>query len=154
MTETLKTKHILNVTNFLRQYDNVGTKEAYNIALRQFFELIYKKSKKTLDERAEQYFEEDRDYRNDMLLLKERLRVYAPTTILMKLAPNRLFFEENGVTIPKRFYRNLSGRITEAISEEKVPTNEELKRIIEYMPVNGKTLALLLSSSGMRLSAR
>ena len=62
----------------------------------------------------------------------------------------RTWSEGNGIEFPRRFFKNLNGKAQDAITEEHVPTNEELKRIVEYMPLQGKALTLVLSSSGMR----
>lgn len=62
-----------------------------------------------------------------------------------------VWLEENGITFPKRFFRNLNGKLRDPITEEHIPTNEELKRIVEYMPIHGKALTLTLASSGMRI---
>jgi integrase len=123
----------------------------YQIGLRLFFELIYPESKEDLDILSEKYIAEDRDHRNDVLDFKDSLRDKAPKTISSRLNVVRCFLDENGIDFPKRFFKNLNGKVNQPISEERVPSNEELRRIIEYLPVQGKALALVLSSSGMRI---
>jgi len=168
----------VNVSQFLRQYESQSTRKNYLSGLRQFFESAYpelkhelKQKKNELEEEAGKtisyipseivlkfldiysfrYLEEDRDHRNDVLNFKESLKSKAPMTIGSRLNSIRVFLDENGINFPKRFFKNLNGKVNEAISEEKVPSNEELRRIIEYLPVQGKALALVLSSSGMRI---
>ena len=142
-----KSRRLLNISDFLAQYQHENTREAYRSSLKRFFRLTYPDSEGiSLDDLSLRYLGEDRDYRHDMLLFRENLSRSAPLTAFQRMTAIRIFLEENSITFPKRFYRNLNGRITEAIGEERVPTNEELKRIIEFMPVNGKALALLLSS--------
>jgi len=54
--------------------------------------------------------------------------------------------------LPKNFIKKLNGiGSDEPISEERVPTVEEIAKIMEYMPIQGKTLTILLASSGMRI---
>jgi hypothetical protein len=62
------------------------------------------------------------------------------------------YFESNQHSFNDNFTRNLYGTGSgEAISEEKVPTNEEIARILEYLPIHAKALTLLLASSGIRI---
>ena len=145
-------KGLINVSQFLQQYESESTKKNYKTGLKTFFGVIYPKLKgEDLDLLSERYFTEGRDYRSDVLIFKESLKSKAPTTIGNRLNSIRVFLDENGINFPKRFFKNLNGKVTEAISEEKIPSNEELKRVIEYLPVQGKALALVLSSSGMRI---
>jgi len=82
---------------------------------------------------------------------KDSLKDKAPKTIGSRLNTIRVFLDENNIEFPKRFFKNLNGKVNEAISREKVPNNEEMKRILEYLPIQGRALALILSSSGMRI---
>ena len=171
-------KGSINVSQFLRQYESQSTRKNYLSGFRQFFELIYpeltqefEQKQKELEEEAgktiryipseivlefidtysSRYLAEDRDHREDVMDFKDSLKNYAPKTVGARLNSIRVFLDENGINFPKRFFKNLNGKVTEAISEERVPSNEELRRIIEYLPVQGKALSLVLSSSGMRI---
>ena len=141
----------MNVSQFLRQYDSENTRRSYLMGLKQFFEMTYLNSGGDLDILSERYLEEDRDYRDDILNFKEYLEDRAPTTKKTRFNAIRTFLDDNGITFPKRFFKNLDGKTTEPITYEEVPTNEELKRIVEYMPIQGKALTLILASSGMRV---
>jgi integrase len=141
----------------LLQYDSPNTLKNYKIALRQFFQFIYQ-SNEDVDILSERYLSEKRDYRKDMLRFNKdmqtrlyRNRHLAPTTRIHRLNVVRAFLEENDITFKKRFFTNLNGKVTEAISEEHTPTSEEIRRIVAYMPIQGKALTLVLASSGMRL---
>ena len=165
-------KRSINVSQFLRQYESKNTRKNYLTGLKIFFETIYPELKIESEKKREElgvkvlptditvnlqdsysskYLSEDRDYREDILNFKESLKAKAPKTIGSRLNTIRVFLDENGINFPKRFFKNLNGKVNEAISEEKVPSNEELRRIIEYLPVHGKALALFLSSSGMKI---
>jgi integrase len=104
-----------------------------------------------LDKLSERYLEEDRDYREDLLKFKELLEGKAPTTKRGRFNAIRTFLDDNDIKFQKRFFKNLNGKATEPIIYEKIPENAELKRICEYLPVQGKALTLVLSSSGMRI---
>ena len=144
-------KRLVNVSKFLRQYDSENTRRNYKAGLKTFFEVTYPESNEDLDILSERYLTEDRDHREDILNFKDSLKGRAPKTIGSKINVIRIFLDENSIDFPKRFFKNLNGKVTEAISEEKIPTNQELRKTIEYLPVQGKAIALILSSSGMRI---
>ena len=122
------------------------------MGLKYFFKLIYPGLKgEDLDGLAEKYLREDRNHREDIISFRNFLGDKSPKTRYARLIAVRVFLDDNGISFPKRFFKNINGKRTEAITWEKVPTNEELKRIVEYLPMQGKALALLLSSSGMRI---
>ena len=140
----------MNVTQFLRQYDSNSTKKNYRVSLKQFFQVMYPKGG-DLDELSTRYINEDRDHRQDLLNFKESLKNKAPMTKAARFNVVRTFLDDNGIEFPKRFFKNLNGKATDAITYEDVPTNKKLKRICEYLPIQGKALALVLASSGMRI---
>ncbi len=141
----------MNVSQFLNQYESHETRKSYNQGLKQFFKCMYPNSQETLDTLSIKYLQESRDYRNDLLKFKDTLVDKAPLTRTARINSIRVYLDDNGISIPKRLQKHLNGKVNEAISYEKVPSNEELKRIIEYLPLQGKVLALVLSSSGMRI---
>ncbi len=140
----------INVTQFLRQYDSSNTRASYLTGLKQFFRLMYPDGGE-IDELSQRYLAEDRDYREDMQNFKDVLEGKAPKTRQSRFNVVWTFLNDNGITFPKRFLKNLNGKATESISYEAIPSNEELRRICEYLPIQGKALALVLSSSGMRI---
>jgi integrase len=143
----------VSINDFLRQFESQSTKNSYQSSFKQFFRLIYPEvDHNTLNEKSLQYLSENHDYQADIIRYRESLESKAPMTVVVRLSAIRTYLEENGIEFSKRFFKRVGGRRTEAISEEKVPTNEELRRIVEYMPLQGKAVTLLLSSSGMRLN--
>ena len=175
LSRTINMKTTINVTQFLRQYESENTRNSYRTGLRLFFESVYpemkldeEKKKKDLGLKKNQslpadiqlsfldiysmrYLEEDRDHRDDIMNFKDSLKDKAPKTKKNRLNSVRVYLEENEIEFPKRFFKNLNGKVTNAISKEKIPTNDELRSIIEFLPTQGKALSLVLSSSGMRV---
>jgi len=141
----------VNVSKFLEQYDSKTTRANYRVGLKQFFRLMYPYSRDDLDSLSERYLREDRDFREDMLKLKASLEGKAPMTKIARFNAIRVFLDENGTTLPKRLFRKLNGRVTEPITYEEIPTNEQLKRICDYLSIQGKAFTLMLTSSGMRV---
>jgi len=120
-----KTIQLLNASDFLAQYESKNTRKSYKVSLEHFFNAIYPDSKEkcyySLDDLSLEYLGEERNHKLDLPHFKESLIGSAPLTIMRRLAVVRAFLEENGITFPKRFFKNLSGRFLEAFSEERVP---------------------------------
>ncbi len=145
-------ERLINVTQFLHQYETENTKINYKVGIKQFFNHIYPTLKnENLDTKAEKYMSEKRDYQEDILNFKDSLHDKAPSTKGSRLNAVKVFLANNGIKFPKLFFRNMNGKNVDSITWEKVPSNNELKRIIEYLPLQGKALTLVLSSSGMQI---
>jgi len=149
-----------SVEDFLSQYNSKNTQGVYRSTLRGYFKFFYpelqKLSRKRLDkelvEISLQYIQQDKDFRKDLMRFRKHISSLAPKTIATKLAVLIRYFESNEITFNKNFTRNLKGRgATEAISKEHVPDKGEIARILEYMPIQAKTVTLVLASSGMRI---
>ncbi|MBD3206959.1 tyrosine-type recombinase/integrase [Candidatus Bathyarchaeota archaeon] len=83
---------------------------------------------------------------------RQSIRHQVPKTIRTKLASILRYFESNQIYFNDNLKRNLYGTgSNEAISKEKVPGNEELAKLVEYIPFHIKTLTMVLASIGMRI---
>lgn len=150
-----------NVETFLSQYQAASTISHYRAGLTEFLKTMYPReveaaSKPALmakiNDLSLRYMNEERDIRKDMISFKQSLNGEAPKTITLKLTAVLRFLEDNGQAFPKQFLRNLNGKAArEAISDERVPDNNEIARIVEFLPIHDKALTLLLASSGMRI---
>jgi len=140
------------VSSFLNMYGSKKTVVTYRWALKRFFESVYGECG-DLDECAERYFSEDRDYEADVNNFFVSIRDRPPKSVSIMLTAVKSFLIENGVELSERFWRRLRKRRkgNRALTLDKVPSNEELRRIIVHMPIHGKALYLLLASSGMRI---
>lgn len=162
----VKIEHKGRVGRFLNTYQSIHTRRNYRIGLTDFFSSVYKEKvvkkqgKRTrvervewLDAKAERYFSEDRDYERDVQEFLSSLNGQAPKTLRLKLAGVRVFLIENDVELSQKFWRRLSRKVkgSRALTLDKVPNNLQLRRLIMHMPIQGKALYLLLSSSGMRI---
>ena len=145
----LEEKHALD---FLRQFSSVSTVRNYKSALRDLFQVVYEK-RDPVEELADRYVSEDRDYRRDVEELLIALKGRAPKTIRTKLSAVKMFLVENDIDFKEKFWRRLGKRIQghEAISDETVPNPQECRMLLNYLPVGGKALFMLLLSSGMRI---
>ena len=138
--------------DYLKQYSSESTVRSYESALKAFFEMVYGE-RDGLEELAERYFQEERDYEADVQNFLVRLKGLAPMSVKLKLSAIRVFLVENGVELSQRFWKRLRSRIkgSRALTIDKVPSNAELRSIISHLPEHGRALFLTLASSGMRI---
>jgi len=106
-----------------------------------------------LEELAERYFSETRNYEGDIQNFLVHLKGLAPKSVRLRVASIRVFLLENGVELSQRFWRRLRGKIkgSRALTLDRVPSNVQLRSIITHLPVNGKAFYLTLATSGMRM---
>jgi len=138
--------------DYLKQYESANTVRTYKIALRGFFESIYGQ-REPLADLVEKYFHEERDHEEDMRNFLVSLKGMAPKTVKLRLSAVRIFLIENDVELPGKFWRRLRGRVkgSRALTLDRVPSNLQLRRIMMHLPVQGKSLFICLTSSGMRI---
>ena len=141
------------VENFLKMYRSKSTVGTYRWALTEFFKSVYGEDEGKLEEHAERYFSEKRNYEQDIQNFLATINNKPPKSVRLCLAAVRTFLIENDVELPAKFWRRLIKHVrgSRALTLDKVPSNVELRRIIMHMPVHGKALFLTLASSGMRI---
>ncbi|MCK4885042.1 tyrosine-type recombinase/integrase [Candidatus Bathyarchaeota archaeon] len=142
------------VKEFLDNYDAPQTKRNFETSITQFFESVYgKKSIKNLEETVEIYFAESRNAAQDIKKFLKSLNGLAPLTIKLKVSNIKIFLLENDVELPQKFWKRLSRLIkgSRALTLDRIPTNDEFKKILSHVPIQGKALCLILESSGMRI---
>ena len=138
--------------DYLRQYSSNETIKTYRSALKNFFEMVYGE-REPLEELAERYFNETRDYNVDVQNFLASIKDLAPKSVRVKLTAIKVFLMENHVELPQRFWIKLRRRIrgNRALSIDKVPSNKELKSILTHLPIHAKAFYLSLASSGIRI---
>ena len=147
-------RKVKTVSEFLSLYENVNTRRNYRIGVKKFLLFVYPGFKDDLDGLSIRYFEESRDVERDLISFRDEvLSELAPTTRNSHVNALKLFFDDNDVTFSRRVLNQLKAKNNQAISWENTPSNEQIRRITEYMPIHGKTMTLILASSGMRVGA-
>jgi len=136
---------------FLNQLSG-STASAYRSALKMFFNTILKQHG-SLENLADAYFKNERDYEKDVQTFFTAIKKKAPKTQRVYISILRTFLLENGVELKQVFWRRLSKRIkgSRALTEDHVPSNEDLRKIMMHLPIQGRALFLTLASSGMRI---
>jgi integrase len=138
---------------FLRLYTAKGTVTNYALYLRQFAQAVLgpEAGLEDLDALVADFKSGKRDAQLAVEDFFVSMKMQAPKTVAVKLCPIKEFLEDNDVELKSRFWRRLrAGKGNAAISMEQVPTHEELKAILPYMPPHARALVLLMASSGLR----
>ena len=159
--EKVTENEIETVTEWLENsFRNEGTKNQYRIALLNFLQSVYGENEYSsihqTDEGIGRYFnEKEIDFFDD---LKKMVRFmdskgYAPNTINGHVISVRVFFEEHGHEISKKKWKQLRRlrppRVP--ITQDKILTKEQTRRVLMHLPVNGTAITFFLLSSGSRI---
>lgn len=133
------------IDEFLLNYTSKSTIRTYRFYINDYFRRI-KADPKT-------YFIIERDYENDIREYWRGISNQAPKSIFTGLTAVRVFLSENNIELPNKLWRNLRNRTkgNRAITDDKVPTPYQLKRIIEHGDIKNRSFFLCLVSSGMRI---
>jgi len=148
---------IESVPDYLKQFSK-STKPIYKSMLKGYFEMVYPQLKEAEDIEAEmrkltlEYVEDlERDYGEDILAYRDLIKDKAPKTRSSHFSCIFGYLEQNNLEFPKRWKKNIVGRgSNQAISEEKVPTPDELKRIIYHLPSQARAYVFIMATGGMR----
>ena len=132
-----------------------ATVSAYRLAIKTFLRSTYDKEVdySNLELTVSKYVSEDRNRQQDLNDFLVSLKGRAPKTVKLYLTAVRTFFLENEIELPRLFWRRLNSRVrgSRALTLDQVPSNLQLRKIVQHLPIHGKALYLLLSSSGMRI---
>ena len=136
---------------FLDSYDRPSTISFYGIVIRKFFTSVYGEG--DFHEQSDLYFSEDRDYEKDLNDFYSVIKDMARSRIRSHLSVIKQLFIENDTEVPSRVWRKLRRRSRSARAShlDRVPTTEELRRLLSHMSIQGKALCLLMASAGTRI---
>ncbi len=141
--------------DFLKTFRSQNTVNSYKYSLKTFLSTIIKEQVEytTLDKFADRYVSEKRDHQKDLEDFLVSIKEKPPKTVRLMMAAVKTFLLENEIELPQIFWRRLLGRVkgTRALTIDKVPSNAELRQILQHMPIHGKALFLTLATSGMRI---
>ncbi|MHA1973077.1 MAG: tyrosine-type recombinase/integrase [Candidatus Hodarchaeales archaeon] len=149
---------VWSASEYLDSLATESTRSNYKTGLKQFFifisdEKLPRKNFETrLDEISKKYFETEQEYDKDYVNFQNKIKKkYAPKTVELRMLAIRGLFEFNEIQIPEAILTRLNGRkAVEPVSEEKVPRREEVKLILQHLPLHIKTYALFILSGGLR----
>ena len=133
------------IEEFLEDYPSSSTRNAYKAHLNKFFNAI--------EADPEQYFDNGRDYEQDVKTFWKAIIDEPPCTRNMRISCIRTFLIENDVAIKTKVWKNFRKRAkgNRPVTQDLVPTNAQLKKILAHAGVKERALFLIASSSGMRI---
>jgi len=101
------------------------------------------------------YFKHKRNYANDVHEYWDELMNNNTPALNIRnaLSVVKQFLEENDVIVSKRVWKNLRNRTkgTLPLTQDRIPTTQDLKKILSYATAKERAIFLLSSSSGMRI---
>jgi integrase len=137
---------------YLQTYSSVSTVNNAKYALKLLLQSVYVEGK--LENLGKRYLQENPDPGQDIQAFFSKIKNRPPASIRVLISHIKTFLIENQFEIPQRFWRRLNRAIKGgniARTRDRIPTTEELKRILLQMPQHAMTLFLVLTSSGMRI---
>jgi integrase len=139
------------IGRFFLTYESEVTKRNYRLMLTKYFKVFYDEG--TLEEQANKYFEEGRDYEEDVRTYFSTIISSPPKSVEVQMSMARTFLADNDVEFPSRFWKELRRKKKGhgAVTQDKIPTQEELRHIVMQLPLSGRAFFLTLASSGMRI---
>jgi len=92
-------------------------------------------------------------YDLDFLVFYEYLKDKSPLTRKQRLNTVKLFLEDNNITISKKALNKTIKKVNaKPITLDSIPTNSELKQILQHGGILERALFLFTASSGMRIN--
>jgi len=132
------------IDRFLAMFSK-STQISYRSHLKNFF--------KAINANPETYFDEERDYEADVIQFWMSLKGRPPKTVHSAIHAVKSFLREYEVELPYRFWNKITRRTkgNRAVTRDEIPTNKELRDILQHGGIKARALFLMLSSSGMRI---
>lgn len=155
-TTTYKPQPVENFLNFYQGKKN--THKSYKQTTKQYFDIIQKNPEKyivdiRLLENGEKVKQID-TYQADIIKFWNTLKsTSAPKTIKLRMAAIKQLFLFHEIELPLIFWKRLqkNGNGDSKIIDDKVPTHDILKQILQYGDIRARALFLVASSSGLRI---
>ncbi|MGD0803193.1 MAG: site-specific integrase [Candidatus Bathyarchaeia archaeon] len=141
-----------SISQHLGQFSSPRTKMTYLSGIGGFFRFI-NPDVKDLDAYSISYLKShsQSQIESDIVKFRDSMLTRVAKTRTGYLKSTLGFFDANDVTFKRNWKNNIIGKDTTAVSEESIPTQQELERILNFMPLIGKAITLFLCSSGVRV---
>lgn len=134
------------IEEFLLNFSSYSTIKTYRCHLNHYFNVL------NVD--PDTYFDTNRNYEQDVKIFWQSIIHRPPLTRNGAISVINTFLSENNIKLPEGMIKKLKKRTkgNRALTLDKVPTDKELKEILQYGTLKDRALFLLLCSSGMRIS--
>lgn len=140
-----------SIQEFLELYPKKSTKSVYRAGIRAFLKFVYGEG--DFEALASRYFQEQRDYLDDLVRFASSLNERPPHTARTYIAAVKEYFLFNRVEFTQRELKHIRLKLPKgnARTVEKDMDGSTIRRILEHSDLKGRALILTLASSGMRI---
>lgn len=141
----------MTIQDFLDLYGK-NTQKSYRCTIKAFLNSVDNR-KMDIEEKATKYFAEHQNYEKNINRFYISLKNKPPKTIKLNLAGTKSFLKYNKVELSESFWKTVKKRIkgSKALTIDRPPTTQELRQILSHCNIKGKSLFMVLASSGMRI---
>jgi integrase len=136
--------------DYINNLKKTNTKIYYRLALEKYF--------KAIETSSDDYFKNKEKkmttYENDLKKFVTNINKLAPVTQKNYISVIKNFFIDNDVEFSNKFWkREVRNKIEDggALTLDRAPTTEELKKILSYGDLKDRALFTFLATSGMRI---
>jgi hypothetical protein len=114
------------IQEFLANYPSESTRTNYSSMLNHFFNFIKIE--------PDNYFDNNRDYSRDVKNYAISMTKFAPKTKHTRLACLKSFLLEYDIELKQKVWKSINrrGNGNHAITQDKIPTPSELKKIFQF----------------------
>lgn len=136
---------MVTIEEFLKLFPTYNTVKSYRRALNLFSEVV----EPPLNE---EYFNSGRKYENDVVAYLNHLekKGYTSKTFQCRMGALRSFLVENGVELPRRFWKRLKIN-GEPMTRDRLFSKQELRMIFSHLDIVSTTFHSSQLSNGLRI---
>ena len=141
-----------SITQHLGQFSSPQTRMTYLSGIGGFFRFI-KPDVEDLDAYSVSYLKShsQNQIEEDIMRFRDSMLGRPAKTRTGYVKSTMGYLEANDVAFKKSWKNNIVGKDTSAVSEEHVPTPQELEKILSFMNLLGRAITLVSCSSGLRI---
>jgi integrase len=128
--------------------DKTGTYNTFKSYIKRYFNTVKSDPKTYTNENKEKIKSDIK-----IFVQYEKNKGTPTTTLRTCIDTLKSFLDEYEIELPKKFWKRINKRVGTAriTMIDKIPTNDELKQILQHANLNAKALFLTLATSGMRI---
>jgi integrase len=137
-----------NVARWLRNLNAKSTKDTYSTALFRFYEFTGLNPEQLIEKFRAEPLEAENQLMDFIHDLKGR---FTPKSVHNNLVGIKSWLRHNGVQVSRKI--NVGNtRLTPTIANERPPSQDELRQILNYADIRGKSAIALIAFAGLRPS--
>src|SRR5271169_5588852 len=145
---------MVKLTEFLENYNNQSTRQGYKSGITAYIKFIYVLTdvdKVRLEEIVDQYLDEPRDHKTDLLKFAVSLQNRPPLSARQVFNQVNEFLSMNDIVISPKDIKRARNKLPKGgvATQERDMDIETIRSLLAHSDVKLKALILTLASSGM-----